>query len=476
MKPLSKINYRAVELLSAGTCNLNCKYCYIPKNKELIKIHESIIKKIETGDYIEDIKKLMPIEKIRTLAFWGTEPSLTFDNYIKILPILFRDVPNLEGFSMSSNYMTNLDFYKRYIEAISKMHRKKKKFELSIQCSLDGPPSITDTNRSLGSADKIRNNLISLITWFNESDINNILLETPLKVTLSVDNMRFFLEDKERLIEFFEFFNSISKDLITANSKHKVIANGYQHPSYTVEVPGTYTSEDGRDFHKFYNMYNDVLKLQMKKRKFKYLNRIISDVYYNRYSRSLYYDYGFDSFSNSFQTTCSAGKSCMAIDDEPDVHLCHRTLFLNKKEYVDNVLEQDNISSTTKYAFSSPLVGNLVDNFVINASDDMKLIASSYVSSWYHYNSHFRRSSVFSMIKSLLKCGQVSKAYENDILCVLACNFLECSATCPVEDILNTGSIHLYPISLFRFFFNGVFEEIVKKSLENKCQEIGGYC
>jgi sulfatase maturation enzyme AslB (radical SAM superfamily) len=42
----------AGEIFTSGYCNLNCSYCYIEKTDYLKKLHQDIIKKIQTGDII----------------------------------------------------------------------------------------------------------------------------------------------------------------------------------------------------------------------------------------------------------------------------------------------------------------------------------------------------------------------------------------------------------------------------------------
>jgi hypothetical protein len=66
----------AVEMFSAGWCNLQCKYCYIPKTDFLRTVHKNIIEKIKNGSLLEEISKIFG-EDLESLSHWGTEPTLT---------------------------------------------------------------------------------------------------------------------------------------------------------------------------------------------------------------------------------------------------------------------------------------------------------------------------------------------------------------------------------------------------------------
>ncbi|GAI93613.1 unnamed protein product, partial [marine sediment metagenome] len=39
--------------------------------------------------------------------------------------------------------------------------------------------------------------------------------------------------------------------------------------------------------------------------------------------------------------------------------------------------------------------------------------------------------------------------------------FVSTGLSCPIENMLNTGSIHLTPLSLLKMFGNGAFQELI---------------
>ncbi|GAI99331.1 unnamed protein product [marine sediment metagenome] len=62
----------------------------------------------------------------------------------------------------------------------------------------------------------------------------------------------------------------------------------------------------------------------------------------------------------------------------------------------------------------------------------------------------------------LALAGQAGHQYlENGELSTLFALFVTTGLSCPIENILNTGSIHLTPLSLLRMFGNGGFRELL---------------
>ena len=78
-----------------------------------------------------------------------------------------------------------------------------------------------------------------------------------------------------------------------------------------------------------------------------------------------------------------------------------------------------------------------------------------------------------AMVKELAAAGQADKAYtEDEDLCVLLGLFLNSGLSCPMENALNTGSVHLQVVSLIRLWSNGAFQEILRQiALDEKNNE-----
>jgi len=153
-------------LESSGVCNLNCSYCYIPKDVSIQgKINQSIIKAIENGDYLKYIEKLFG-NKLESLSLWGTEPTLNIPVMIKynFFDDLFRLEPNLNSISLSTNLISNYNRLYQFYEHINQLAIKynKPNFKIDVQLSIDGHKPITDKNRGQNMTEKILDTLYKL--------------------------------------------------------------------------------------------------------------------------------------------------------------------------------------------------------------------------------------------------------------------------------------------------------------------------
>ena len=156
-----------VELESSGGGNLNCSYCYIPKDVSIQgKINQSIIKAIENGDYLKYIEKLFG-NKLESLSLGGTEPTLNIPVMIKynFFDNLFRLEPDLKAISLSINLISNYNRLYQFYEHINQLAIKynKPNFKIDVQLSIDGHKPIIDKNRGNGRTEKILDIFISIV-------------------------------------------------------------------------------------------------------------------------------------------------------------------------------------------------------------------------------------------------------------------------------------------------------------------------
>ena len=83
--------------------------------------------------------------------------------------------------------------------------------------------------------------------------------------------------------------------------------------------------------------------------------------------------------------------------------------------------------------------------------------------------STFQLQHAHAMMIELARVGQVDPIYEKDAeLRDLFAVFCNTGLSCPMENLLNTGSIHLSVVSLLRLFGNGAFQEIIREYAETR--------
>ena len=166
-------NISSLSILSSSICNLNCSYCYIPKDSKVKDIQNSINKSIVDGSLLRYLTENYTIEKLESVGFWGAEPTLNIDNiYIFISNII--EISNLKEIVIPSNFTTNPE---NLINLIKNVISLNKKLYIKAQVSLDGPDYITDTTRGEGTTKKVLNNLIYMIEKLNTIDLKGNTVE-----------------------------------------------------------------------------------------------------------------------------------------------------------------------------------------------------------------------------------------------------------------------------------------------------------
>lgn len=431
---LSK-NAVANELFTSGYCTMNCNYCYINKSNILKDIHEEIIEKLKNGTYINELKSLYG-DQLECLSFWGTEPTLTLDYVSSKIPEIIKTFPKLNKFSFSTNLLMN---YKCIIDFIKSIPDDRK-FNINIQLSIDGNPEITDKNRKENSTYKIKCNFYNLIRELQNVKLNNKNIEFVFKSTWNIDNLKYFNEEIARLYYYFHFFDVYIDDLKKLNRNKNIILNLTGIP--TLEVPGTYTSEDGKLWNKICCYLHELSIENNNRNIFKYHKGNLNTYYYRLLRLS---NFSREFFSKPEMFGCSGGKSNFQLGIKNDLHLCHRSLFMNHDGYIQ----------------SKKI--NTMNRHIVNIDDQYEINKIIYTWGSYHYFTKQKIASGLALIKELLYSNQIDEIYENQHLATLLTILIQYGLGCPAENILTTGSIFCSPVSLYRMFGNGAFQTILKE-------------
>ncbi|MBA7667654.1 hypothetical protein ES703_75751 [subsurface metagenome] len=421
----------AAEILTTGWCPHNCKYCYIPKNEVMKELHNEIIAGLREGKYIERLKKIYG-DGLKTLGFWGTEPTLTLDLIRPLLPQLTQVFPKLNEMSFSTS-MIAFEPIARFIEALQGYCIK-----LKIQVSLDGPSFITDKNRFQGAAEKVPQNLFALVSAVQDQQTK---VEFHWKATLTTQNITEMNDDPFKIDEYHQYFEKLNKKFDEVNQNRNIsLLKGSYTP--TLMVPGNYTSEDGKSLAYF------LRSLRHKEYKSAYSFRL---------GRLL--DFWDELGIKKSMFTCSAGDSNSGMGN--NFHICHRSFYLDESKYVDSVLRQDAKNWDVSH-FRAGTIDLLRKYYIVNVDQDAELTRLRYVMRNYHDFWRLQIGYVRSMMMELALAGQADYQYlEDNELSTLFALFVSTGLSCPIENILNTGSTHLTPLSLLRMFGNGAFQELL---------------
>ncbi|MHA1286997.1 MAG: hypothetical protein ACTSPB_06275 [Candidatus Thorarchaeota archaeon] len=431
------------EIFSSAVCPLKCKYCYIPKSQAMQELQKSIISSLKSGTFTYSLFSIYGGD-LENLGLWGAEPALTLKYLEPHLTELFSRFPKLKELGLSTNLMfSNLLF--DFIKALT----KQRECALSIQISLDGPSFVTDANRFKGASRKIPESFFELVSRLNSLELNNLKVKFSIKSTLTIDNVRMFNKDTRKISEYFDYFKTIENDFKKLNKNKQVTFVNSCFP--TMCVPGRYTSEDGKEFALF---LKNLRKLGYK------------SAYSFRLARL--FDFKDELFTKPSMFTCSGGRSNAGLGIKNDLHICHRSFFLNHDEYLKSILKQDRMKNWDVSLFEEGKIDLINDRFVADITNEKERTRWQYVMRNYHDFTKLKNSYVIAMLKELALCGQADKKYlEDDDLCMMFAIFMNSANSCPMENIINTGCIHFTPVSLIRLWSNGAFQELLK---ERNCE------
>lgn len=439
----------AVELFSSGWCNLECKYCYIPKTDFLKGIHKAIIERIKDGSLADDIIDIYG-KDLEVISHWGTEPTLTLSHFKLFYDKINAACPKLNEVKISSNFMTNPN---NLVKWITETIPQDRPLSVSIQVSLDGPPFITDKNRLGGSTAKIVENCLAVTKELNRvGTIHKVHMH--LKPTAGDDDI-LALSDMNKTTEYYEFFDHFVTEWKEANNKNVVDIMYACDP--TLVLPGAYSSEDGKTFYQLL-----LNQLELKKRKWKSISPPDSNYYWRYQSKFPYYN---EIYVKHKMFTCSAGDSCMAIGDIPGTtHMCHQSFYMDHPNYYDEV-KKYGLDEQTMEGIESGRTDLIKNHFIALKDDEKQKIKMMYLTRSYNDFLELKNSNTIAQILELASAGQINPIYRNVKLAEQFSYFAQV-VDCPINNTMITGSQLVGCSSLLRVFGNGAFENIFERTIK----------
>lgn len=446
-----------VELESSGVCNLNCSYCYIPKDVSIQgKINQSIIKAIENGDYLKYIEKLFG-NKLESLSLWGTEPTLNIPVMIKynFFDDLFRLEPNLNSISLSTNLISNYNRLYQFYEHINQLAIKynKPNFKIDVQLSIDGHKPITDKNRGNGMTEKILDTLYQLQDLYSKpNDIfSNITIYHHFKPTFDGKDIEFMISNESEIDNYISFFNDICAKFQNVNSKIRF--SNYITP--TLQLPEEFDMQDGINFAKLIDLFIDRTH-KYNKNSFAYVNVPYED----RFKMTLY---NYPSLNTNLSRgnsvyTCSQGDTMVGISSNGNIGMCHHLFFLYDNNFNEMWMNMDS------YKFKNKDMKYVIEKYLPHIDNYNDIIRFFYSIRTYHDYIRFKIDNTQMMLYRLKKYGHCkdSLIYQSEEYVYLFSLFLISAFACPIVNLLSTGTFEMLPISIFNIFANGQFEKLFK--------------
>ena len=446
--------YISTELPQASVCNLDCVYCYIPKNKQLTRIHKKWAEKIRNGSNNEVLSEYFGATNLESTSFWGGEPTLGFKDLERIDDMLDFN-KNLVNFTTSTNFarIENLEFLLKKLDAYQE--RTSRNMHIDIQISIDGTKKNTEKNRGVGTYDKVIDNLVRLKEFSKE--IKFLRVSIHFKPTNTSDDYKEFSENPKSLKDFLDSFNDIHNLMLSTpwNSNWNISIKALP----TLALPGDYTKEDGEYFYKYHVELKKLLDNE-------YKNYTQEDDYAFRFNQLWATQYEINRSNFIFQ--CSAGNCQLPIDPEAMIHMCHGSFWFNQENYLE---ETENSAAgwcegERIVDFEANKFWNVTKPTMIEYRDEYNFTREKYVLRCFNDMIDHYLAVTYSTILMLVKAGQISEIFKDDDWAKMFAIFLTLKSSCWMNGLLSTGSIFVIPLSIYRIYGNGTFEFIVRNFIE----------
>ena len=432
-------------LYTCGTCNLQCRYCGIDKNPALVEVDKVLEESFKGDYYFNRIKKYFPNRgQLKTIETWGGEPFLHMERIHPLLHQVIQYYPYFEGMFSSTNFSYTtwtekvfglFDVFKQYAY---------RNFTYCLQLSCDGPEYINDYGRGQGTTKKCLNNFNKFVELMPDCMAGNVDLTLTLKPTLDNNAIK-LLCDKQRLIEYYQFFedNFIDK-IVVANYDNVHMNPGIPNTA----VPSPVTKEEGEIFANLIRISKEIEEENAYKRYFKYYN-IITPYYNNNCNNCLSYRYGF--------SNCGTGSSMVGLLPNNKVTICHEGFTHLAEDYKQYCITSKRLETGT-INFDAYLEEQRTKYCL---SDEEYENYEQIMTYWNNSETSARLINLTSQIMILAMANQINPIYAEEKNALKAAIFIqEHTAYCIKDNINETGSMTLMPIGLIKLLLNGAMEQI----------------
>ena len=385
-------------------------------------MHSRVEKSLADGTAFRKLRDNVG-DGLTELGFWGTEPSLTLPIISEKLGRLKEMFPNLHTISFSTSLLQP----ERVIDFIRQANGL---FNIKVQVSVDG--QFSDINRAPGTAQRIIDN--SRLMAGELKEYGNYLIRW--KSTLTEGNIRSMVENPDMMDDYEAFFTRLMAGMKEENINARVTP-GTHIP--TLMVPGQYTSLTGKIFATFLKLYHE---------------RGYRTAYTYRLKRVLDYS---GEIRKRCMFSCSGGDSNCGIAE--NMHICHRSFYYDIPEYIESLSGFD-AGNWDVSNLSNGNIETLNRYFIVKQPEDKA--RWNYVMRGYHDYWRLQVTSTIAMVRMLARAGQAEARFLTDNeYSRLFGYFINTALSCPTEGILNTGSMHVMPVSMIRMFGNGAYGELV---------------
>ena len=430
-------------IYTSAICNLKCTYCYIDKNPALKKIDDILDESFKGDYYFNFIREMFPDpNQLTSIETWGGEPFIAMNRCYNLLHQLIGYYNNFNSFFSSTNLTTSdwIDQFSGLVKVFSKYPDKK--FDVTLQLSIDGPEYITDMNRGVGVTKKFIENFHKLLEFCKESLPDNIDLKLQPKPTFDNNCIR-LMDTKEKIIEYYHFMEGFLSKVKNLNKSNVTMSPNIPNTA----SPYPHTVEDGRIFANLCRLTREIEKENKIHKYFKFYTNI------TMYSRGYNCNESMTLKCTNF--TCGTGYTNVGFLPYDRISNCHNG-------FVDLISDYKKlcIQSKDEHTIDFRLFMEKSKSRFCLTKEQYKL----YESQMQKYNvpdTTARLSNMVVIIMTLAQAGQILDIYKDPEEALKAARFIRNkTAFCVRDNHAITGSLTLQPVGIFKLLLNGAKEVI----------------
>ncbi len=429
-------------LYSTAMCNLNCTYCYINKNKGLKAIDQVLAESFsEKGYYFDFIREYFPRRgDLQNLEVWGAETFLHMERVYATLHRLIGHYPFFRQFFASTNF-SYPEWTDKVFDLLGQFARyAPRRFDVTLQLSLDGPAHITDQTRGQGVTGKCLENFHCLLARAGEIP-GNVNLHLTFKPTLSVDTM-YQLDTREEIVGYYQFFESLIQKVVDLGQSNLNV----NFPVPNIGVPAPAGKADGQFFAQLVKNCRELEWENGEKKYFRFYREITPFSTNVRPKEEKTYNY--PCFN------CGTGSTNLGFLPNRLLSSCHNGFVDVLEDYERNFLA-DPASSIDPKLFQP------THNKFTHTQADYP----AYERQIAHYNaegSMCRMGCLAGFIRTLALAGEIEEKYATEAGAFHGAELYQsCTCNCLRDNYMVTGSTCLPPEGMIKLLLNGAVEHIM---------------
>ena len=439
LKPLAGIS-----AISSATCNLNCSFCFLTKNKAYHNFNQVVRDAWNNGTYVENMYKTVcafPADpkKIETIQLWGGETLLNIEDVTKNVKKIYEYFSGLKEWHISTNWAIDVNKFFDFVCEINKNAPTKQ--NIILQLSIDGPEGeMTETGHNV-SWDVYYKNMEIFTNLMNNTRLKNISIEFTINATVNKDIYFRVFSTYEGMYEYvkkmYELTSFIESRCVSESLEIRSLG---VFPGYA--IPFEDSVEDGVKLANISRLWE-----QVRAQEFPDFWKFFG----------FYYGIGdINSDKGILNPNTECGELKGTITVNPDGSICECSgSYIDHDQFYKEELEKAGDIAELRAA-------KLRDFVYYNPSEMTPQDIEKH--DWYIYNGYKNNSSTYmcylmSLAEELALSGQISIKYlENKDLLFKHLGTLSGIISCTRNNIKDTGIPYFTTPSCLRRYLNGLIE------------------